>query len=81
MLRIDMQNLGFDSINKYAIGEDNLPYTNKIAMFSRINFARMHYEISSLRIKVLRDPDKARDTNWEELYKAIKELNSYGFTK
>ena len=81
MLRIDMQNLGFDSINKYAIGEDNSPYTNKIAMFSKINFARMHYEISSLQIKVLRDPDNASSPKWEELYKDIKKLNSYGCTK
>ena len=76
-----MQNLGFDSINKYAIGEDNSPYTNKIAMFSKINFARMHYEISSLQIKVLRDPDNASSPKWEELYKDIKKLNSYGCTK
>ena len=79
MLRVDMTNLGFDSVNKYAIGEENSAYTNKIRVFSKINFARMHYEISSLQIKVLRNPDNAKnDHRWGELYKTIKQINGYG---
>lgn len=81
MLRIDMENLGFDSINKYAIGEENFRYTNNIAMFSKMSFARMHNEISSLQIKVRREPDVAANNTWNDLYKSIKEINGYGGAK
>lgn len=71
MLRVDMENLGFDSINKYAIGgEDNTRYTNKIAMFAIINLARTHEEISSLQIKVKETPK-----NWSELYKKLQSFS------
>ena len=76
MVRVDMENLGFDSINKYAIGdENNSRYTNTIAIFSKISFARLHTEVSSLQIKVKRDPDQAASSNWSELYSTIKEIN------
>lgn len=76
MLRVDMENLGFDSINKYAIGKDeNSRYTNAIAMFSKISFARLHNEISSLQIKVKREPDRANNEKWNDLYKKLKIMN------
>ncbi len=74
MLRADMENLGFDTINKYAVGDDNTRYTNNIAMFSKISFARQHTEISSLHIKVHRNPDKAASENWDGLYIRLKEI-------
>ena len=66
MIRIDMENLGYASINKYAIGEDgNGRYTNAIAMFSKISTARMHTEISDIKIKF---PDRAKSRKWDGLY-------------
>ena len=78
MLRVDMENLGFDSINKYAIGDENARYTNIVAMFVKISLARMHNEISGLQIKVRREPDMPSNAKWNDLYKAIKEINGYG---
>lgn len=76
MIRVDMENLGFDSINKYAIGDDdNSRYINAVAMFSKISFARLHNEISSLQIKVKRDPDRANHDKWNDLYKKLKIMN------
>ena len=76
MIRVDMENLGFDSINKYAIGnDDNSRYTNAVSMFSKISFARLHNEISSLQIKVKRDPDRANHDKWNDLYKKLKTMN------
>jgi len=78
MLRVDMENLGFDSINKYAVGDVNSRYTNKIGIFSKIILARMHHEISGLQIKVCRNPDAPSQEKWRELYNTIKEINGYG---
>lgn len=78
MLRVDMENLGFDSVNKYAIGDENSRYTNVIGIFSKISLARMHHDISSLQIKVRRNPDAPANEKWRELYNTIKEINGYG---
>ena len=75
MIRVDMENLGFDTVNKYAIGEENGRYTNREAMFSRIALARIHTEISTLQIKVLWEPDSAQNQKWNELYFDLKNLN------
>ena len=76
MIRVDMENLGFDSINKYAIGdESNSRYTNTIAIFSKISFARVHSEISGLQIKVKRDLDAPSAEKWAVLYKELKLIN------
>lgn len=75
MIRIDMQNLGFDSINKYSIGDGNDRYSNSVAIFSKISFARLHNEISSLQIKVKREPDKAANDIWNGLYQKLKAMN------
>lgn len=72
MLRVDLRSLGFASINKYAIGgENNSSYTNKIPMFSKISFARLHNEISSLSIKL---PEEVSE-NWPDLYKGLSIMN------
>lgn len=76
MIRVDMENLGFDSINKYAVGEENnYRYSNTIAMFSKISFARMHTEISGLQVKVLRSNDAPASSKWNPLYLKLKEMN------
>ena len=76
MIRVDMENLGFDSINKYAIGdESNQRYSNTIPMFAKISFARLHTEISGLQIKVKRDNDAPASNKWTPLYMKLKEMN------
>ena len=78
MTRVDMVSLGFDSINKYAIGEDNKMFENVIPLFSRIALARVHTDISNIQIKVLRESDKAERNKWDWLYSALKVMNGYG---
>ncbi len=79
MIRVDMENLGWDSINKYAIGDaENTQYTNAIPVFSRIGLARLHTEISGLQIRVLRREDAARVTKWNKLYQVLKVMNGIG---
>lgn len=51
-IRVDMENLGFETINKYAIGEWNGAYSNNIPVFAKINLARKHNEIANLRIEI-----------------------------
>jgi len=75
MLRVDMTNLGYDSISKYAIGEKNDKYSNQIALFAKINNARLHKEIASIPINVLRDHDKPDSEKWNGLYRALKKIN------
>ncbi len=74
MLRVDMENLGFDSVNRYAIGVDGA-YTNIYPIFSIINHARIHTDISNLTISVIREPDGAKSTKWNELYYQLKKMN------
>lgn len=75
MLRIDMQNLGFDSINKYASGEWNDRYTNNIPMFSKIVYARYHNDIANLMIRVDSDNNEPADKKWSKLYKELRIMN------
>lgn len=78
MSRVDMESLGFDSINKYAIGEDNKMFLNVIPLFSRIALTRVHTEISNMQIRVLRETDKAKRDKWDWLYLDLKVMNGYG---
>ena len=71
MLRVDMENLGFDSVNKYAIGDENSKYSNTISMFSKISLARMHHEISNLQIKLRPNMDNKK---WNDLHKTLIEI-------
>lgn len=75
MIRVDMENLGFDTINKYAVGEDNSRYTNRLAVFPKMSLARVHTEISGLQVRVLREPDDAVHEKWRELYIILKKIN------
>ena len=74
MIRADIDHLGFDTINNYAIGTENNNYTNTIDIFSKIGFSRVHNEISQLPISIIRDGDKAKTEKWEALYKKLKEI-------
>lgn len=51
MIRTDMQHLGYDTINKYAIGEYNSQYSNNLPVFSLIANARKHTDISNLTVE------------------------------
>jgi len=76
MVRVDMENLGFDSINKYAVGDvGNSRYTNTIPMFAKISLARLHNEISGLQVKVRRNADAPASSKWQYLYDSLKEIN------
>lgn len=57
MIRVDMQSLGFDSINKYAVGEDNGRFTNVVPMPSIITRAREHSEVADVMIKAVPAPE------------------------
>lgn len=51
MIRTDMQHLGYDTINKYAIGEYNSQYSNNLPVFSLIANARKHADIFNLTVE------------------------------
>ena len=75
MLRVDMISLGYDSVNKYAVGEDNGRYANIIPMFARINTARLHREIAGIQIKAIRKPDRNYSEKWNWLYAKLRKIN------
>ena len=78
MLRVDMNHLGFDSVNRYAIGlGDNDKYTNSEPVISLISSARRHREISGMPLMVKRDNDKAETEKWQGLYEDLLLLNGY----
>lgn len=77
MVRVDMQNLGFDTINRYAIGlGENDKYSNAKPVISMIAYARRHTEISGMRLE-MRNDDKAASDNWNDLYERLRKLNGY----
>lgn len=67
-----------EDMDKIKFGSAGFGYTNNVAMFSKISFARMHNEISGLQIEVRREPDIPSNEKWNDLYKAIKAINGYG---
>lgn len=74
MIRVDMDNLGMDTINNYAIGNNEKTYTNLIPMFFYIATARSNREIANMRIQIIRSPNQAKSNNWDKLYNSLKEL-------
>lgn len=70
MIRTDMQHLGYDTINKYAIGEYNAQYSNNLPVFSLIANARKHADISNLTIEC-----NNNEKNWSELSVKLLKLN------
>ena len=76
MLRVDMNHLGFDTVNRYAIGlGDNDKYTNSEPVISLISSARRHTEISGMPLMVKRGNDKAEAEKWQGLYEDLLLLN------
>ena len=71
MIRTDMQHLGYDTINKYSIGEYNAQYSNNLPVFSIIANARKHTDISNLTIICNNDCDG----KWKELSVKLLKLN------
>ena len=55
-IRLDMERLGFDTINKYAIGESG--YTNQCAMFAQIKNARSHLDVANISISRVQNEDR-----------------------
>lgn len=77
MVRIDMLHLGFDTINRYAIGQgNNDKYSNAMPVISMIAYARRHTEISSMRLS-FRSDGKAASDKWNNLYNKLLQLNGY----
>lgn len=76
-LRIDMDVLGFDSINKYAIGEStNVSYSNTIPMFNIISNSLKHTDIENLHINYSNKENSmwlGRHTDFIEKIKKIME--------
>jgi hypothetical protein len=83
MIRVDMSSLGYDTIRKYAIGEYNSQYTNKIAMFSKIVNARRHTDISNITIEMSTRVDqkgnhlKEKRKNLLEKLKCLNGISNY----
>ena len=76
MLRVNMRSLGYDSINKYAVGgEDNSMYTNHIPMFAEISRARLHTAITSIIIDTKRSSNGSTNKKWGWLYAELLKLN------
>jgi uncharacterized protein with ParB-like and HNH nuclease domain len=71
MIRTDMLHLGYDTINKYAIGESNDHYSNNLPVFSLIANARKHTDISNLTIKC----NDHCENDWIELSVKLLKLN------
>ena len=78
MLRVDMNHLGFDTINRYAIGlGDKDRYTNTEPVISLISTARRHTEISGMSLELKRENGEAEATKWQGLYDALLRINGY----
>ena len=75
MVRVDMQALGFDTINKYAVGDRaKSPYTNAIPMFYKIARARSHTEIADIIVRT-RGPHEGMNSERRELCTFLLELS------
>ncbi len=74
MLRVDLENLGYDSVNKYSIGENNGKYSNGIPMFENIICARTPNELKKIKINLVRKDDKPAKDLWTNLYRSLKKL-------
>ena len=78
MLRVDMNHLGFDSVNRYAIGlGDRDRYTNTEPVISLISTARRHTEISGLSLELKRVNGEAETKKCQGLYDDLLRLNGY----
>ena len=74
MIRVDMDNLGMDTINNYAIGNKDKNSANLIPMFFNIATARSNREISNMKVQIIRNPNKDKSDAWENLYQSLMSL-------
>ena len=72
-LRYDLQSLGFDSVNKYAIGDPNPKYTNTVAFFEKIKLARNVSDISSMQIQISGNVNP-ENKKWEHLNNCVRKI-------
>lgn len=70
MLRVDMENLGEDSVNLYALGREGK--TNTEPMFFSITNARREQDVANIQISVKRNSGGAKSSKWDSLYNYIK---------
>lgn len=77
-LRVDLLHLGFDSVNKYAVENDDPKnpsrYTNRIPMFKLIEQARLHSEISNCIMRLPSEPKSGRSPERYDLWKTLQTL-------
>lgn len=77
MLRIELDNLSFDSVNKYAVGDG---INNSTPIFSLITQARKHTEIGNIIIKI---PEELSCRNCVEernmLHELLQNMKNKGF--
>ena len=75
MIRVDMENLGFDTINNYALGDVQKDYSNKISMFRQIRKARSHLEIADMKIEISKDKVHGNmNDERKQVYKVLSKL-------
>lgn len=70
MLRVDMETLGEDSVNLYALGREGK--TNAEPMFFTITNARREQDVANIQINVKRNSVGAKSSKWDSLYNYIK---------
>lgn len=78
MVRVDMEVLSFDTINKYSVADANDKYTNCIPMFTKISFARLHSEITSLQVIAGKDNEEKMNSERKELNRMLIEISGLG---
>ncbi len=75
MVRVDMEVLSFDTINKYSVADENDKYTNRIPMFAKISFARLHSEITGLQVIAGKDNEEKMNSERKELNRMLIEIS------
>lgn len=78
MVRVDMEVLSFDTINKYSVADENDKYTNRIPMFAKISFARLHSEITGLQVIAGKDNEEKMNSERKELNRMLIEISGLG---
>lgn len=77
MLRIELDNLSFDSVNKYAVGDG---IYNSMPIFSMITQARKHTEIGNVIIKIPEElPYKNCGEERHMLHELLTNMKHKGF--
>lgn len=75
MLRVNMEHLGYDSVNKYSIGgENNGAYSIRMELFRIIKDARLHSEISNLQINIPAELPEGVNERRKILHSLLQEI-------